>query len=1772
MTLRPPTLGLASEDTELVRGNRSFRAGDYEQAVRQYGAAMRQRPPLATLIAFNLTLARRRYRAQRASAATLRVGVCGWELAHNAAGRVHTLVDLYKRFAETEVVGFFFPGFGGRLWEPVRGTTTPHHVVEVESATSFFDEALELVLRHPYDVVHLSKARAPNLVVGLLYRLVWDAKVVMDVDDEELSFVAPKTPLDVEAFLAEMPDAASLSDLAGAAWTRLTSSLCREFDGVTVSNRELQGRYGGSIVPHARDEQVFQPSPELRESSRSKFGIPKDKHVVLFFGTPRRHKGLTRVANAIGSLHRNDVLFVIVGDFNDEKLKADLLGISGVDYKFIGNQPYSSIPEVVAMGDICVLLQDTKKVVTQFQSPAKLTDALAMGLVVLTTPTGPIEDALAAGACVEVQANTLAAQLARFIGDAEARARQQQAAHAYFRRELASDVVGAELQRYVARTSVRATTPLLTRFVEESSILPAWFSPLFERAQPAAPQAATAARERSKNAYWRLYDEITRGHQSAELRDAERATERTLARLRRQHGRRAEQPLVSVVMPTHNRSAIIGRSVATVLEQSYANLELIVCDDASDDDTEQVLGRIGDGRLRYLKLPKGGAAAARNAGLLAARGSVMVYLDSDNYWHPDYLLAMVTSLLEAPGHSAIYCDFLDFHVDTQGAITFMSFVRPPFSHESLLERPFIDLNSFIHFRELYDCFGGFNSELKRRQDYDLILKFTWLRDPLHLQCMLTLYQRNDNLTQITTAERKDQTSVKLIRGTVEQYFKSGLPPRSVAWPRKVTVLSWDMGRNHFAKPFAVAEALAPRFDVQLLSFRFFKEQIFKPLKNVEPGFETVYLPGSDFPAFFDGIEEALSRIDGDIVYVVKPRLPSLGLALLANSRKGVPIVLEINDLETVVGEPTEADQHAAADFSTAKLDDPELLNPYSDLWSQLMDPLARQLPLLVTHNQGIDRHFDRRCLYLRNAKDEKVYDPSLYDRDRIRAKLGFRPEDRVILFGGLLRKHKGIYELIELLQRLEDPRYKLLFVGSRSTPDQIQLLAEYGDVVKVLPPQDREMMARINLASDLVILWLNPDVAASHYQFPYKATDALAMGTPIIANDISDLGDLARQGYMKTVPFGDWDAMTRTVRELFDDPAGTEQMRQAGRRLFLRQFSYAAVRSDFALIAHRAAQNGKGALPVAEQFARRFDEFARHLRGKPIAGASLPAAQLALAFSGPVKIVIKNPAPLGANQKKWGDYHFGRCLSKYLQRLGAEVETHYHDDWQRPSDADAVLVLRGKHRYQPAGSAIHLLWCMSNPSTITVGECQEYDAVYVASTTHAAQLAKRTSTPVAPLLQCTDLEEFEGVEADVRDGTIFVGNSRGVRRPCIDWAVESGVELSIYGRGWKDFGLQQHVVADYIANEDLPALYRRARFTLNDHWQDMKQMGYVNNRIFDCLAAGLPIVSDDFPELRAICGDDILYYQDKPSLQTALRTIEADYAGVAARQRRLWQSIRQSFSFESRARTLFDMAATLRETKRQSPSTPNASPPPRRGAKTPGRLEDIRRAWQADPSGHYCPVCGNVSPAFISGGVVKKRHNAKCPRCGAFERHRLFWLYYVNDLSPRLPTRLKQLLHVAPEEHIGQLLHSADDINYLSGDLFMPNVMVRLDLIAIDFPDNRFDVIVCSHILEHIPDDAKAMREMFRVTRPGGFVLVMVPLYGERTYEDSSIITPEGRLQHFGQDDHVRKYGEDIEQRLTAAGFEVTPRRFAREVGREIAAYAALKSQVIYECRKPVAG
>jgi hypothetical protein len=552
-----------------------------------------------------------------------------------------------------------------------------------------------------------------------------------------------------------------------------------------------------------------------------------------------------------------------------------------------------------------------------------------------------------------------------------------------------------------------------------------------------------------------------------------------------------------------------------------------------------------------------------------------------------------------------------------------------------------------------------------------------------------------------------------------------------------------------------------------------------------------------------------------------------------------------------------------------------------------------------------------------------------------------------------------------------------------------------------------------------------------------------------------------------------------------------------------------------------------------------------------------------------VKWLIKNPAPLDSRLKKWGDYHFGRCLTKYLERLGHEVVTEYEPKWNSRKRSDVVLVLRGKfpHRRTRANNnAFHVMWNISHPESVNLDEYASYNMVFVASEGWAAQLRERINVPVYPLLQCTDTEEFfeRPMNAgEERRGFIFVGNSRGVRRDGVVWSLEYGLPLNIWGRHWKKFIDDRHIVADYIDNEELGELYSRSRATLNDHWDDMKKHGFINNRIFDSIACGLPVISDYHQPLYDLFPSEILYYRDRKELEECLERVLLAYPEVRERVASGKRRVVEEFSFARRARVLSDLVSGAVATRSNPLVRGGASAGTDEGRLPPQKPGDI-----VDSSLHsrFCPICYRGAESFRPFGKPK-REEAMCPTCGSLERHRLVWLF-INAKTDLLDGRQKKLLHVAPEKHLSALLSSLENLDYLSADIMYSTAMIRMDLTGIPFPDESFDIVICNHVFEHIPDDRLAMSELYRILKPSRWAIMQVPIYGERTIENPSVIDPKERRKLFGQEDHVRKYGRDYKDRLEEAGFKVMVDAFHKEFDDAARRRYGLRKQDVYYCEK----
>jgi SAM-dependent methyltransferase len=191
-----------------------------------------------------------------------------------------------------------------------------------------------------------------------------------------------------------------------------------------------------------------------------------------------------------------------------------------------------------------------------------------------------------------------------------------------------------------------------------------------------------------------------------------------------------------------------------------------------------------------------------------------------------------------------------------------------------------------------------------------------------------------------------------------------------------------------------------------------------------------------------------------------------------------------------------------------------------------------------------------------------------------------------------------------------------------------------------------------------------------------------------------------------------------------------------------------------------------------------------------------------------------------------------------------------------------------------------------------------------------------------------------------------------------------------------------------------------------------------------------------------------------------------------------------------------------------------------------------------------CPVCNGRFSRFLPYGYHRIRKNALCPLCFSLERHRLLWLYLKNR-TDLFHAHLK-VLHIAPEQCFYKRFRKMENLHYVTADLESPLAEVKLDVQSMPFPDNEFDVVICNHVLEHVPDDKKAIGEVFRVLKRGGFAILQVPAdYSmEKTCEDASITSPSERERLYRQKDHYRLYGRDYLNRLSDAGFVIREENF----------------------------
>ena len=319
-----------------------------------------------------------------------KVSVVAWDLAHNPLGRAYLLADALRHEYDVELIGATFPRFGNELWEPLR--TGGRVTIKRFPGSNFpghFKNMTDVAEQIEGDIIVVSKPRLPSLELAILAKLHRNRPIVLDIDDYELGFFENRQPLTLQQIKADgwKLDTDCPHDEV---WTRYCESIVPLFDQITVSNEELQRKYGGMLLPHVRDARDFDPTIYPPDKIRAALGFSPEDRVIVYAGTPRVHKGYERIIAALEKLNRGTYKFLLIGSPADWASRRFIENLTNKRVKIVPNIPFRDLPGYLSAGDLICLLQDESSVTSRYQMPAKFTDGLSMGIPVVATRVPPL--------------------------------------------------------------------------------------------------------------------------------------------------------------------------------------------------------------------------------------------------------------------------------------------------------------------------------------------------------------------------------------------------------------------------------------------------------------------------------------------------------------------------------------------------------------------------------------------------------------------------------------------------------------------------------------------------------------------------------------------------------------------------------------------------------------------------------------------------------------------------------------------------------------------------------------------------------------------------------------------------------------------------------------------------------------------------------------------------------------------------------------------------------------------------------------------------------------------------------------------------------------------------------------------------------------------------------------------------------------------------------------------------------------------------------------
>ena len=375
------------------------------------------------------------------------IAIIVWNTNGNALGRAYMLAEALSEKFAVKVVGFTFNTDNNSLWEPLKDGAIPVLSYPGQDFPEFIRSLESIVPTIKADIILASKLRLPSLQLGLLMKAFQNRPLILDIDDYEIGIFNEKI-MKLDENIVKKPH--------GDIWTRYCENLIGYADEVIVSNTALQEKYGGTVIPHARDENIFDRSLYSKEERRKELGISLKDKIVLFLGTPRKHKGLLELFKAIKRCGDPSYKLCIMGSFpetfHERKLKESLEAMGGDQLFLFPDQPFKDAAKNVIIADLVCLLQDQENEVSRFQFPAKAVDAIAMGVPVLALQTPPIKPLIDQGVIFPTTLNSLAEDIQRILSDADLYTRKQIDKRSVFLDQFSYRAISKNMEAVIANS------------------------------------------------------------------------------------------------------------------------------------------------------------------------------------------------------------------------------------------------------------------------------------------------------------------------------------------------------------------------------------------------------------------------------------------------------------------------------------------------------------------------------------------------------------------------------------------------------------------------------------------------------------------------------------------------------------------------------------------------------------------------------------------------------------------------------------------------------------------------------------------------------------------------------------------------------------------------------------------------------------------------------------------------------------------------------------------------------------------------------------------------------------------------------------------------------------------------------------------------------------------------------------------------------------------------------------------------------------------------